>query len=253
MDLGALSVDNITTAASGASYTPQNIANLYVPTSWTGAPASARRSDLQTEANDYKSAYTGAYNDAYSAALSDMGSTATTAVWNRFAWEYVPSTLAWGDYQEDSAVTYSASTASPKDGTGCDLIAVAADGSLSMDATRLDYEGVPLGSPTAASRYGVGNTFGTRTATQRTCKIRRERTPELILEIPARASPGLGIRRFHTTNICLLACGLSADTGRGAVQALCRGGGVRCGGVFGGQCPCDVLPAGRSSGSACGN
>ena len=76
------------------------------------------------------------------------------------------------------------------DGTGCDLIAVGLDGSVAVDATRLDYEGVPLGSPTASSRYGVGSVFGERTAAQRTCKIRRERAPELTLEYQPSARSG---------------------------------------------------------------
>ena len=83
-NLGSLSAGNITTAATGATTTPQNIANTNVPTTWgaTGTTAASRRSDLQTETNDYKTAYTRAYNTAYTAALSDMGSTATTTTWN---------------------------------------------------------------------------------------------------------------------------------------------------------------------------
>ena len=174
-NLGTLSAGNITTAATGATYTPQNIARVYVPTTWgaTGTPAATRRSDLQTETNDYKTAYTGAYNTAYSTALADMGTTATTTTWNNFDWRYHNPSLAWVNYQEDPATTYSASTATPRDGTGCDLVSVASDGTVSVEATRLDYE---------TSSYGKGSVYSTRTDAQRTCKIRRTRTPELLLE-----------------------------------------------------------------------
>ena len=181
-NLGSLSAGNITTAATGAITTPQNIANTNVPTSWggTGTTAASRHSDLQTETNDYKTAYTRAYNTAYRAALSDMGTTATTTTWNNFDWRYQQSTLAWGNYQEDPATTYSASTATPRDGTGCDLVSVASDGTVSVEATRLDYE---------TSSYGKSSVYSTRTDAQRTCKIRRTRTPELILKYqPSRPS-----------------------------------------------------------------
>ena len=181
-NLGSLSAGNITTAATGATTTPQNIANTNVPTSWgaTGTTAASRRSDLQTETNDYKTAYTRAYNTAYRAALSDMGTTATTTTWNNFDWRYHNPSLAWGNYQEDPATTYSASTATPRDGTGCDLVSVASDGTVSVEATRLDYE---------TSSYGKGSVYSTRTDAQRTCKIRRTRTPELLLEYqPSRPS-----------------------------------------------------------------
>ena len=186
VNLGSLSAGNIATAATGATSTPQNIANLYVPTSWTGTTAASRRSDLQTETNDYKTAYTTAYNNAYSQATGDMGSTATTNIWNNFDWRYQTSTLAWGNYQEDPGTTYSASTATPRDGTGCDLISVASDGGVSVEATRLDYE---------TSSYGKGSVFGTRTDAQRTCKIRRTRTPELLLEYQPSAPSGTDISK----------------------------------------------------------
>ena len=195
INLGSLSAGNITTAATGATYTPQNIANLYVPTSWTGSAAASRRSDIQTEANDYKSAYTSAYNNAYTQATTDMGSTATTSTWNRFDWRYQTSTLDWGSYQEDPATTYSGwvaqagETEADRDGTGCDLIAVAADGGVSVEATRLDYE---------TSKYGKGNVFGTRTDAQRSCKIRRTRTPELLLEYQPSAPSGTDTSKATT-------------------------------------------------------
>ena len=115
---------------TGATSTPQNIANTNVPTSWgaTGTTAATRRSDLQTEANDYKTAYTGTYDTAYTKVFSDMGTTATTTTWNSFDWRYQNSTLAWGNYQEDLATTFLASMATPRDGTGCDLSAVVTKG-----------------------------------------------------------------------------------------------------------------------------
>jgi len=117
---------------------------------------------------DYQTAYKTAYDTAFSQAEGHMSGTS----WDSFDWRYQTSTLAWGSYQEDPATTYSASTATPRDGTGCDLITVAADGSVSVEATRLDYE---------TSSYGKGSVYSTRTDAQRTCKIRRTRTPELLL------------------------------------------------------------------------
>ena len=128
---------------------------------------------------DYQTSYKTAYDNAYTQATTDMGSTATTSTWNRFDWRYETSTLDWGSYQEDPATTYSGwvaqagETETDRDGTGCDLIAVASDGGVSVEATRLDYE---------TSSYGKGSVYGTRTDAQRTCKIRRTRTPELLLE-----------------------------------------------------------------------
>ena len=118
---------------------------------------------------DYQTAYKTAYDTAFSQAEGHMSGTA----WNSFDWRYQTSTLAWGNYQEDPATTYSASIATPRDGTGCDLIAVASDGSVSVEATRLDYE---------TSSYGKSSVYSTRTDAQRTCKIRRTRTPQLNLE-----------------------------------------------------------------------
>ena len=102
------------------------------------------------------------------------------SVWNNFDWKYAANTLLWSNYAEDPATSFSASTATPRDGTGCDLIAVASDGTVSVEATRLDYE---------TSSYGKGSVYSTRTDAQRTCKIRRTRTPELLLEYqPSRPS-----------------------------------------------------------------
>ena len=128
------------------------------------------------EIEDFQTAYKTAYDTAFSQAEGHMSGTA----WNSFDWRYETSTLAWGGYQEDPATTYSAFTATPRDGTGCDLIAVASDGSVSVEATRQDYE---------TSSYGKGSVYSTRTDAQRTCKIRRTRTPELILKYqPSRPS-----------------------------------------------------------------
>ena len=116
----------------------------------------------------WQTAYKTAYDTAFTQATGHMSGTS----WNNFDWRYETSTLAWGSYQEDGATTFSASTATPRDGTGCDLISVASDGTVSVEATRLDYE---------TSSYGKGSVYGTRTDAQRTCKIRRTRTPELLL------------------------------------------------------------------------
>ena len=126
---------------------------------------------------DYQTAYKTAYDAAYRQAVGHMSGTA----WESFDWRYEPSALLWGAYQEDGATTYSASAATPRDGTGCDLIAVAADGTVSVEATRLDYE---------TSQYGKGSVYGARTDAQRSCKIRRTRTPELLLEYQPSAPSG---------------------------------------------------------------
>ena len=116
---------------------------------------------------DYREDYTTAYDTAFRRAAGHMSG----SVWNNFDWKYAANTLLWSNYAEDPATSFSASTATPRDGTGCDLIAVASDGSVSVEATRLDYE---------TSSYGKGSVYSTRTDAQRTCKIRRTRTPELL-------------------------------------------------------------------------
>ena len=118
---------------------------------------------------DYREDYTTAYDTAFRRAAGHMSG----SVWNNFDWKYAANTLLWSNYAEDPATSFSASTATPRDGTGCDLITVVADGSVSVEATRLDYE---------TSSYGKGSVYSTRTDAQRTCKIRRTRTPELLLE-----------------------------------------------------------------------
>ena len=163
------------TATTGEGTLPGAFSASAVPATSqnaTAATASTERTQISTAAATWRNTYTRAYNTAYTQAAADMGVTATTTTWNNFDWRYETSTLAWGNYQEDPATTYSASTATPRDGTGCDLIAVASDGMVSVEATRLDYE---------TSSYGKGSVYGTRTDAQRTCKIRRTRTPELLL------------------------------------------------------------------------
>jgi len=177
---------------TAATITPTAFSNLAVPVSnpATDTEETTQRNAVKTAAETYQNRYTQAYDNAYDQATEDMGGTTTTVtrngqtetveVWSDFDWRYQTSTLAWGNYQKDPATTYSASTATPRDGTGCDLIAVASDGSVSVEATRLDYE---------TSNYGKGSVYGTRTDAQSTCKIRRTRTPELILEYrPSRPS-----------------------------------------------------------------
>ena len=186
-NLGSLSAGNITTAATGATYTPQNIARVYVPTTWgaTGTPAATRRSDLETETNDYKTAYTRAYNTAYRAALADMGSTATTTAWNNFDWSYETSSLAWGGYLADEG--------QPARSRGCYLIDVAADGKVTVQTARMDYE---------TRHYAVGETYSQLFSGERNCKVRRTRTPQLNLKYqpanPAGTDGGLAAGYFHT-------------------------------------------------------
>ena len=175
-----------------ATITPTAFSNLAVPVSnpATDTEETAQRRAVKTAAETYQNRYTQAYDNAYDQATDDMGGTTMTVrrngqtetveVWSDFDWRYETSTLTWVNYQEDPATTYSASTATPRDGTGCDLIAVASDGTVSVEATRLDYE---------TSSYGKGSVYGVRTDAQRTCKIRRTRTPELLLEYqPSRPS-----------------------------------------------------------------
>ena len=170
---------------TAATITPAAFSNLAVPVSnpATDTEETTQRGAVKTAAETYQNRYTQAYDNAYDQAIDDMGDTTTTArrngqtetveVWSDFDWRYHNPSLTWENYQEDPATTYSASIATPRDGTGCDLIAVASDGSVSVEATRLDYE---------TSSYGKGSVYGARTDAQRTCKIRRTRTPELILE-----------------------------------------------------------------------
>ena len=183
IDLGELE------KTTAGTITPTAFSNLAVPPANPAADGTetTQRNSVKTAAQTYQNAYTGAYDDAYDQATGDMGTTATTSTWNRFDWRYETSTLAWGSYQEDPATTYSGwvaqtgETEADRDGTGCDLIAVASDGTVSVEATRLDYE---------TSKYGKGSVYSTRTDAQRTCKIRRTRTPELLLEYQPTAPSG---------------------------------------------------------------
>ena len=177
---------------TAATITPTAFSNLAVPVSnpATDTEETTQRRTVKTAAETYQNRYTQAYDNAYDQAIDDMGGKTTTVtrngqtrtveVWSDFDWRYHSPSLAWGNYQEDPATTYSASTATPRDGTGCDLISVASDGTISVEATRLDYE---------TSSYGKSSVYSTRTDAQRTCKIRRTRTPELLLEYqPSRPS-----------------------------------------------------------------
>jgi len=150
------------------------------------------------EIEDYQTAYKTAYDAAYSQAEGHMSGTS----WDSFDWRYETSTLAWGNYQEDPATTYSASTATPRDGTGCDLISVASDGSVSVEATRLDYE---------TSSYGKSSVYSTRTDAQRTCKIRRTRTPELLL-MYAPAAPAACTSQTPAGTVCGTDTSKTVDT-----------------------------------------
>ena len=177
------------TATTGEGTLPAAFSTSAVPATsqnTTATTANTERSQISTAAATWRNTYTRAYNTSYAQATTDMGSTATTTTWDNFDWRYHSPSLAWGSYQEDPATTYSGwvprtgEAETDRDGTGCDLIAVASDGSVSVEATRLDYE---------TSSYGKGSVYSIRTDAQRTCKIRRTRTPELILEYqPSRPS-----------------------------------------------------------------
>ena len=140
--------------------------------------------------NTWQTTYTTAYDTAYTQAIGHMGGT-SSAVWSSFDWRYETSTLDWGGYLEDPGTTFSASTSTPKDGTGCDLVNVAADGEVTVQATRLDHE---------TSSYGLGATYGTRTDdSQRTCKVRRTRTPELLLMYAPAVRTGVDTCLLYTS------------------------------------------------------
>ena len=161
-DLGTLTIANAGTT------TPAAFASLAVPAPnpATDSTETAQRNAVTAAATAYQNAYTQAYDNAYTQATGHM------SAWEYFDWRYETSTLAWDEYEEDPAATFSASTSTPRDGTGCDLVAVASDGTVTVEATRLDFE---------ASSYGNATVYGTRTDAQRTCKIKRTRTPELRL------------------------------------------------------------------------
>ena len=128
-------------------------------------------SNPDSKVSIWRDAYKTAYDNAYTQAINDMGGTNATT-WSSFDWRYETSTLAWLGYQEDPATTYSESVTIPKDGTGCDLINIAVNGEVTVEATRLDFE---------TAQYGTSAEYGTRTAEARTCKVLRRRTPELQL------------------------------------------------------------------------
>ena len=198
-----------------ATITPTAFSNLAVPVSnpATDTEETTQRGAVKTAAETYQNRYTQAYDNAYDQATDDMGGTTTTVrpngqtetveVWSDFDWRYETSTLAWENYQEDPATTYSASTATPRDGTGCDLIAVASDGSVSVEATRLDYE---------TSSYGKGSVYSTRTDAQRTCKIRRTRTPELLMMYAPTAPPACTAARLAAKTVCGTDTSKTADS-----------------------------------------
>ena len=200
---------------TAATITPTAFSNLAVPVSnpATDTEETTQRGAVKTAAETYQNRYTQAYDNAYDQAIDDMGGTTTTVrrngqtetveVWSDFDWRYETSTLAWENYQEDPATTYSASTATPRDGTGCDLIAVASDGTVSVEATRLDYE---------TSSYGKSSVYSTRTDAQRTCKIRRTRTPELLLMYAPTAPPACTAARLAAKTVCGTDTSKTADS-----------------------------------------
>ena len=127
---------------------------------------------------DWRDAYVTAYLSANSAALADLGGDSPSA-WRNLAWGY--HDLGWWNYVEDPAVTYSDSSANPRDGTGCDIFQVSTAGKVSVRSSRLDYE---------TSSYGNGNVYGPRSEGQRTCKIKRTRSPSLEMEYRGTGTSG---------------------------------------------------------------
>ena len=104
---------------TAATITPTAFSNLAVPVSnpATDTEETTQRNAVKTAAETYQNRYTQAYDNAYDQATEDMGGTTTTItrngqtktveVWSDFDWRYETSTLAWGNYQEDPATTYS--------------------------------------------------------------------------------------------------------------------------------------------------
>ena len=149
-------------------------------------PAStAQRTAIATAATNYINEYAKAYQTAYNQATGDMGTTATTTTWNNFAWSYETSSLAWGGYLADEG--------QPVRSRGCYLIDVAADGKVTVQTARMDFE---------TGHYAVGETYSFLFSGERNCKVRRTRTPQLNLEYqpanPAGTDGGLTAGYFHT-------------------------------------------------------
>ena len=200
------------TATTGEGTLPAAFSASAVPTTSqnaTAATANTARTQISTAAATWRNTYTTAYNTSYTQATTDMGTTATTTTWNNFDWRYQQSTLTWSNYQEDPAVTYSGwvpqtgETETDRNGTGCDLITVTADGTVSVEATRLDYE---------TSSYGKGSVYSARTDAQRTCKIRRTRTPELLMMYAPTAPPACTAARLAAKTVCGTDTSKTADS-----------------------------------------
>ena len=179
--LRTLSADN-----SQAARTPADYASSAVPETQNipTAAADTLRSVVETAAVDYRKAYTDAYNRAYNRARADMGGAGSQqqAVWRNFHWEYDQDSLVWGGYtQNTTADTRVDAETVIRGQAGCGLFSVAKDGTVSVSATRLDFE---------TSSFGTGNSFAPRAADQRECKVKRTRTPRLTLryEPPVTAS-----------------------------------------------------------------
>ena len=180
-DTAAVNLGTLTSATAGA------VTKTSFAASAVTAPygLTASRTSVETEAGDYKTAYTRAYNTAYSAALADMGSTATTTTWNNFYWSYETSSLVWGGYLADEG--------QPTRSRGCYLIDVAADGKVTVQTARMDFE---------TGSYAVGETYSFLFSGERNCKVRRTRTPQLNLKYqpdnPNGTDGGLATGYFHT-------------------------------------------------------
>ena len=189
----ANSLGTLTQSGGGSVVVPSGFAAAINTTGGTSAyaagfapPAStAQRTAIATAATNYINEYAKAYQTTYNQAASDMGSTAATTTWDNFAWSYHTPSLAWSGYLADEG--------QPARSRGCYLIDVAGDGKVTVQTARMDFE---------TGQYAVGETYSQLFSGDRNCKIRRTRTPELILEYqpdnPRGTDESLAAGYFHT-------------------------------------------------------
>ena len=88
-----------------------------------------------------------------------MGSTANITAWNNFAWSYHTPPLVWSGYSADENQLGRS--------RGCYLIDVSADGKVTVQTARLDYE---------TGSFAVVETYDVLFSGDRNCKIRKTRT-----------------------------------------------------------------------------
>ena len=173
----ATSLGTLSAGSSDAANSPASYALIAVPTNHNtlAAEETRLRTAITTEATEYRDAYVAAYDRAYRLARADMGGTGSRqeAVWANFHWEYDTDSLKWAGYTQNTTTDTTLADGTVIAGqAGCDLVSVASDGTVTVQATRLDYE---------TSHFGVGTAFAARADGDRECKIRRTRTPRLVL------------------------------------------------------------------------